>query len=74
MTKKTNTKSARPDEDVDLEAAAETAGRYARKLLDESPLAEGADGVLKTIHEKPIQAALIALGVGFVLGAILRRS
>ncbi|MDR3449547.1 MAG: hypothetical protein P4M15_07360 [Alphaproteobacteria bacterium] len=57
----------------EIESIAETAGRYARKAVEEGRhLAEGGEGIVTAIREEPIKASLIALGVGVVLGALLR--
>jgi len=54
-----------------LEHAAENAGRYARKVFEETT--DGTNDLTDAIREKPVKAALIALGIGVVLGALLRR-
>jgi ElaB/YqjD/DUF883 family membrane-anchored ribosome-binding protein len=77
MTRKTHKddlheESAAPKDE--LEAIAENAGRYARKVLDETQgLGEHADAFVALIREKPIQSALIALGIGALLGVVIRR-
>ena len=67
-------KSAKHDKDemIDhLEGAAESAGRCARKLIDEATC--DGDALVDCIREKPVQSALVALGIGFLIGAIVRR-
>lgn len=54
-----------------LEHAAESAGRCARKFFDQS--AESTNDLTTAIREEPLKAAMIALGVGVVIGAIIRR-
>ncbi|MGB9154113.1 MAG: hypothetical protein WCD70_13620 [Alphaproteobacteria bacterium] len=54
-----------------LESAAESAGRYARKAFDQS--ADSTDALTIAIREEPVKAALIALGIGVLIGAVLRR-
>jgi len=64
--------SADPQDEI--EAIAENAGRYARKVLDETHhLADSADSITDAIREEPVKAALIALGIGAVIGMIIRR-
>ena len=57
-----------------LEAVAESAGRYARKVLEQgSHVSENVDSVASAIREEPVKASLIALGIGVVLGMIFKR-
>ncbi len=59
----------------ELRYAASQAGRKVRGMLDSasSELSHAGGTVSKEIHANPIQSSLIALGVGVVLGALLRR-
>ena len=73
MTTKTHApKGGSPEDLVNaLETAAENAGRYARKAFDQS--ADSTDALTIAIREEPVKAALIALGVGVLIGVLLRR-
>ena len=57
----------------DLEAIAESVGRYARKAFDETHISESAGTLADTIRDEPVKAALTALGIGIVLGMIIKR-
>ncbi len=59
----------------DLRATANKMGRKVRGFLDESSegISHAAETVSTRIHEKPVQSSMIALGVGVVLGILLRR-
>jgi ElaB/YqjD/DUF883 family membrane-anchored ribosome-binding protein len=57
----------------ELESIAENAGRYARRFLDEAGDMDHAGAFVAAIREKPVQSALIALGLGAVIGMLLKR-
>lgn len=59
----------------DLYEVANVAGRKVRLLLDNaaSEASHAKEVVAEQIKEKPIQSSLIALGIGVVIGALLRR-
>lgn len=59
----------------DLRDTANRAGRKVRGFIDTTAdeFSNVAGNVNSQIHEKPLQASLIALGLGFVLGALFRR-
>lgn len=59
----------------ELRYAASQAGRKVRGMLDSASgeLSHAGGTVSKEIHANPVQSSLIALGVGVVLGALLRR-
>ncbi|MEQ1888477.1 MAG: hypothetical protein ABL951_04765 [Alphaproteobacteria bacterium] len=59
----------------ELHDAANQAGRKVRDMLDSASeeLSDAGDKVSREIHTNPVQSSLIALGVGVVLGALLRR-
>lgn len=59
----------------DLRDAAETAGRKVRGFLNSAgdEIVNVKDTVATEIRTNPVQSALIALGVGIVIGAISRR-
>jgi ElaB/YqjD/DUF883 family membrane-anchored ribosome-binding protein len=60
--------------DENLETLGENAGRFTREIIDESHhLGDAADAVVAAIREKPIKSAIVALGVGALLGMLLRR-
>lgn len=68
-------KKAVHDVNDDLHDAANQAGRKVRGILDTASdeITHAGDRVSKEIHTNPVQSSLIALGVGVVLGALLRR-
>ncbi len=51
-------------------------GRTVRGFIDSTgeEISHAADTVKHQIQEKPVQSALVTLGVGFVLGLLFRRS
>jgi len=58
-----------------LEDMAESAGRQARKFLEQNAIiSEGTDALATAICEKPVKSMLLALGVGLLIGKIFRRS
>lgn len=73
MTAKTHPPKDCAAEDIvtNIEAAAEHAGRYARKVYEQT--AESSDALTTAIREEPVKAAFIALGIGVLIGAIIRR-
>lgn len=79
---KTVSHSARRDlsnssEDVGNEFArvANKAGRHVRELIDSAndQLSEASEKVTSEIRSNPIRSSAIALGIGFLLGALFRR-
>jgi len=68
-------KKAAHEVDSDLHDAANQAGRKVRGMIDTASdeITHASDRVSKEIHSNPVQSSLIALGVGVVLGALLRR-
>jgi len=65
------TEEAKPD----LRAAANKAGRTVRNYFDTAchEVSHGTETVTTQIRQNPVQSSMIALGVGFVLGALFRR-
>lgn len=59
----------------DLESTAHRAGRKARKLLDTATTEINHAGtkVVREVRTNPVRSSVIALGIGAVLGALLRR-
>lgn len=59
----------------DLENAARRTGQHVRDLADAAGhnAADMAGSVTAKIRDNPVQASLIALGIGFVAGALYRR-
>ncbi len=59
----------------DFSATATNAGRKVRDFIGSTSdeLSHASDTVTTHVHKKPMQSALIALGIGYVLGALLRR-
>ena len=59
----------------DLQALARDAGKKARKYVaaHEQTLTGATQTVAELIREKPVQSGLIAAGLGFVLGMLVRR-
>ncbi len=70
-----NVKKASDDIQDDLHDAANQAGRKVRGMIDSAgdEVSHVGHRVSKEIHANPVQSSLIALGVGVVLGALLRR-
>jgi len=60
---------------TDLRSAANKAGRTVRNYIDTAcdEVSHSTETVTTQIRENPVQSAAIALGVGFVLGALFRR-
>ncbi|MDX2027221.1 MAG: hypothetical protein SFW62_01145 [Alphaproteobacteria bacterium] len=59
----------------DLSEAAHNAGHQVRELVDSAGkgLTQATQSVSKKVRANPLQSTLIALGLGFVVGTILRR-
>ena len=59
----------------ELRDTANKVGRSVRGFLDSTSdeFSHAADTVKNQIHEKPVQSALVTLGIGFVLGLMFRR-
>ena len=59
----------------DLQNAANRTGRSVREFFHTASdeFNHAADSVTTQIRHKPVQSSLIALGAGFILGALLRR-
>lgn len=59
----------------DLQKVANNAGRRVRNFFDtaSSEASHVKESMTHQIQEKPMQSALIALGAGFILGALFRR-
>lgn len=59
----------------DLRNAANGAGRKVREFIHSAgdELSHTKDKVTTQIRTNPVQSSLVALGVGFVLGALFRR-
>lgn len=59
----------------DLREAAGKAGRKVRHFLQSTgdELTHAKDAVTSQIRTNPVQSSLVALGIGVVLGALLRR-
>lgn len=60
---------------TDLREAANKAGRKVRSFITSAndELVHAKEAVSTQIHSNPVQSSLIALGVGFILGSVLRR-
>jgi len=56
-----------------IEVAAEHAGRAARKMFEKATQGEGIDTLSAAIHDEPVKAVMISLGVGVLLGLLIRR-
>lgn len=63
------------DNGHDVEAYAHHAGRKARHYFESASehMADTANMVQEEIKDNPLRATLVALGAGFILGALLRR-
>lgn len=59
----------------DLRAAANKAGRKVRNLFNNASdeITHAKDAVTTEIRSNPVQSSIIALGLGVILGAIIRR-
>jgi ElaB/YqjD/DUF883 family membrane-anchored ribosome-binding protein len=59
----------------ELYVTANKAGRKVRSFIDSTSdeLSHATRTVTAHVHDKPVQSSLIALGIGFVLGALFRR-
>ena len=59
----------------DLRAAANQAGRKVRGFFNNASdeIQRASDVVTAEVRKNPVQSSLIALGAGFVLGALFRR-
>lgn len=59
----------------DLCQSAEEAGRKVRKLIDNTTeqARDVMAGASKQVRSNPLQATAIAAGIGFLIGALLRR-
>lgn len=59
----------------DLRDAANNTGRKVRRFFNNATdeLSHASDTVTKQVRGNPVQSSLIALGAGFVLGALFRR-
>lgn len=60
---------------VSLSDAANKAGRKLRDVLEnaETEFTHAKDKVTTQIRSNPVQSSMVALGVGFIIGALLRR-
>ncbi|HEU5046692.1 MAG TPA: hypothetical protein VFT64_02505 [Rickettsiales bacterium] len=67
--------SAKRDAENDLEAFAHNTGRKARHYFESASehLADTAHLVEDEIRDNPMRSTLLALGAGFLLGALFRR-
>ena len=59
-----------------LHDLAHEAGRQVRAIMNsaDKEMSAATDTVKTHIHEKPVQSSAIALGIGFLLGLLFRRS
>ena len=69
-------KSAANDLRDDLDSVAATYGRKARELLEtaQEEFSDVSETVSKEISANPLRSGLIALGLGVVIGALIRRT
>jgi ElaB/YqjD/DUF883 family membrane-anchored ribosome-binding protein len=72
---KAGLRSAVNDATVDLQSAANQAGRKARDIYNtaSNEITHASDKFTNEIRSNPIRSSAIALGIGVVLGAIIRR-
>jgi ElaB/YqjD/DUF883 family membrane-anchored ribosome-binding protein len=70
-----NFRDAADDTKQDLKTAANRAGRKVRGFIHDAgdEIVHARDTVTTQIRTNPVQSSVIALGVGVVLGALLRR-
>jgi ElaB/YqjD/DUF883 family membrane-anchored ribosome-binding protein len=59
----------------DIDGMARDAGRRVRELADTAGhnVTDAMDTVTAKVRDNPVQSTLIALGIGFVVGALFRR-
>ena len=59
----------------DLQTAANQAGRKVRSMFNSASdeITHASDTVTTEIRSNPVRSSMIALGVGVILGALLRR-
>ena len=59
----------------DIRATANRVGRRARNLFNTASdeISDAADTVTTYVRKSPVQSSFVALGIGFVLGALFRR-
>ena len=59
----------------DIKATANKVGHNVRNFIDSASeeITHAKSVVGRQIREKPVQSSLIALGIGYVLGALFRR-
>ncbi len=57
----------------DVQDKAEKASRYVRDLADtaSTSVSDAANTVKTKVEEKPVQSSLVALGLGFLIGALI---
>lgn len=72
---KRDLRDATDESKADLTLIAEKAGRKVRNFVDtaNSQITEASDRVSEEIRTNPVRSSAIALGIGFVLGALFRR-
>ena len=71
----TNLKDSMHDINGELHNAANQAGRKVRSLYNSASdeITHASDTVTSEIRSNPVRSSLIAMGVGVLLGALLRR-
>ena len=59
----------------DLNSTARSAGRYVRDFADnaEASMSDAASTVTSTVRDNPVSSTFIALGVGILIGMLVRR-
>lgn len=72
---KRDVNEATGDSKTNMDDMAEKAGRQVRGFIDSasSQISDASDRISGEIHDNPVRASLVALGVGFVLGVLFRR-
>ncbi len=70
----TNLKNLANEKKDDIESAANQAGRKVRKLFNSAnnEFSDASDMVTSEIRSNPIRSSAIALGLGVLVGALLR--
>ena len=71
----TSLKNTTQEVSAELRSAANQAGRKVRKIYDVASheISHASDVVTSEIRTNPVRSSMIALGVGVLLGALLRR-
>lgn len=72
---KRDLRDAKQEARHDISEMANNAGRQVRQFFDSASdqLSDANDRIVSEVRENPVRSSLIALGLGFVIGALVRR-